>query len=57
MELRELRSFCVAARVRSISRAADILGIGQPTVTTHVQKLEAELGHGSREQARYSKKS
>ena len=44
MELRELRSFCVAARVRSISRAADILGIGQPTVTTHVQKLEAEMG-------------
>ena len=44
MELRELRSFCVAARVRSISKAADILGIGQPTVTTHVQKLEAELG-------------
>ena len=44
MELRELRSFCVAARVRSMSRAADILGIGQPTVTTHVQKLEAEMG-------------
>ena len=44
MELRELRSFCVAARVRSISKAADILGIGQPTVTTHVQKLEAEVG-------------
>ena len=44
MELRELRSFCVAARVRSISKAAKILGIGQPTVTTHVQKLEAELG-------------
>ena len=44
MELRELRSFCIAARVRSISKAAKILGIGQPTVTTHVQKLEAELG-------------
>ena len=44
MELRELRSFCVAARVRSITKAADILGIGQPTVTTHVRKLEAELG-------------
>jgi DNA-binding transcriptional LysR family regulator len=44
VELRELRSFCVAARVRSISKAAGILGIGQPTVTTHVQKLEAEMG-------------
>ena len=44
MELRELRSFCVAARVRSITKAADILGLGQPTVTTHVRKLEAEMG-------------
>ncbi|MDP7102246.1 MAG: LysR family transcriptional regulator [SAR202 cluster bacterium] len=44
MELRELRSFCTAARVRSISRAAEILGMGQPTVTTHIKKLEAELG-------------
>ena len=44
MELRELRSFCVAARLRSISKAAEELDIGQPTVTTHVKKLEAELG-------------
>lgn len=44
MELRELKSFCIAARVRSISKAADILGIGQPTVTTHIKKLEAEFG-------------
>lgn len=44
MELRELRSFCAAAKVRSISKAAEQLGIGQPTVTTHVRKLEEELG-------------
>ena len=44
MELRELRSFCMAAKLRSISKAADHLGIGQPTVTTHVKKLEDELG-------------
>ena len=44
MELRELRSFCTAARLRSISRAAEQLGIGQPTVTTHVKKLEEQLG-------------
>jgi DNA-binding transcriptional LysR family regulator len=44
MELRELRSFCTAARLRSISKAAEELDVGQPTVTTHVQKLEAELG-------------
>ena len=44
MELRELRSFNAAARLRSISRAADFLGIGQPTVSTHIKKLEAEMG-------------
>ena len=44
MELRELRSFSAAARLRSISKAALQLGIGQPTVTSHVKKLERELG-------------
>ena len=44
MELRELRSFCTAARLRSISKAADYLEIGQPTVTTHIKKLEESLG-------------
>ena len=43
MELRELRTFCVAARLRSISKAAEDLGIGQPTATTHIKKLEQEL--------------
>ncbi len=43
MELRELRSFCTAARLRSISRAAEQLGLGQPTVTTHIKKLETEM--------------
>ena len=43
MEIRELRSFCTAARLRSISRAAEQLHIGQPTVTTHIKKLETEL--------------
>ena len=45
MELRELRSFCTAAKFKSISKAADHLGIGQPTVTTHIKKLETELGN------------
>lgn len=44
MELRELRSFVHAAKLRSISKAAVQLGIGQPTVTTHIKKLEEELG-------------
>ena len=44
MEIRELRSFSTAARLRSISKAARELGLGQPTVTTHIKKLEEELG-------------
>ena len=44
MDVRELRSFSVAARLRSISRAAESLDIGQPTVSTHIKKLELELG-------------
>ena len=44
MELRQLRSFAVSARLRSISRAAEELDVGQPTVTTHIKKLEDELG-------------
>ena len=43
MELRELKSFVAAARHSSISKAAQELGLGQPTVTTHVKKLEKEL--------------
>lgn len=43
MELRELRSFCAAAKLRSISRAAEYLDIGQPAVTAHVKKLENEF--------------
>ena len=44
MDVRELRSFTLAARLRSISRAAEALDIGQPTVSTHIKKLEDELG-------------
>ena len=44
MELREMRSFCAAARLRSISKAGNDLGIGQPSVTNHIKRLEEELG-------------
>ena len=44
MELRELRSFIAAARLRSVSKAADHFGVGQPAVTTHIKGLEQELG-------------
>ena len=44
MELRELISFYHVARQRSVSKAARTLELGQPTVTTHLRKLEAEFG-------------
>ena len=44
MELRELISFYHAARLRSVSKAARNLELGQPTVTTHLRKLEVEFG-------------
>ncbi len=44
MELRQLRSFCMAARLHSVSKAADRLEIGQPTVSVHIKKLEEEFG-------------
>ncbi|MFH1141440.1 MAG: LysR family transcriptional regulator [Chloroflexota bacterium] len=43
MDLSKLRSFCNAARLKSISKAAEHLALGQPTVSTHVKKLETEL--------------
>ena len=44
MELRELVSFYHVARLRSVSKAARTLELGQPTVTTHLRKLEDEFG-------------
>lgn len=43
MELRELISFYHVARLRSVSKAARTLELGQPTVTTHLRKLESEF--------------
>jgi len=43
MELRELVSFYHVARLRSVSKAARTLELGQPTVTTHLRKLESEF--------------
>lgn len=44
MELRELISFYHVAQLRSVSKAARSLELGQPTVTTHLRKLEDEFG-------------
>jgi len=43
MELRQLISFYNVARLRSVSKAARRLALGQPTVTTHLRKLEDEF--------------
>jgi DNA-binding transcriptional LysR family regulator len=44
LHLQELRSFAAAAKLKSISKAADQLGIGQPTVSTHIKRLEDKMG-------------
>ena len=44
MELREVTSFYHVALLRSVSKAARRLELGQPTVTTHLKKLEEEFG-------------
>ena len=44
MDIRELISFYHAARLRSVSLAANYLDLGQPTVSTHLRRLEKEMG-------------
>ncbi len=43
MEIKQLTTFSVIAKTGNFSEAAKILGYAQPTVTTHIQSLEAEL--------------
>lgn len=42
--LQQLRGFCLAARTKSISQAAEKLGLSQPSVSLQIQALERELG-------------
>jgi DNA-binding transcriptional LysR family regulator len=44
MELTEIRTFVAVGESGSVSRAADILRVSQPTVTRRVQRLETALG-------------
>lgn len=44
MELRQLEAFSYVVETGSFSRAAELLGVSQPTVSAHVSALERELG-------------
>lgn len=44
MDIKELRSFCMVAKLGSFSKASDALDLRQPAVTKHVRRLEAEIG-------------
>lgn len=44
MEFRQLNTFITVADLNNFTRAADILGYTQPTVTSQIQLLESELG-------------
>lgn len=42
--LKQFRAFCQVARLGSITRAAERLGLGQPSVSQQVRALETDLG-------------
>lgn len=44
LDMRRLRQFITVARTRSIGKAADELGMTQPTLTRNLRSLEAEIG-------------
>lgn len=44
MELRQLKTFVLIAKLGSFVQAADILGYAQSTITNHIQILENEIG-------------
>lgn len=44
LDFRQLETFVQVAKLKSFSKAAEILFITQPTVTNHIQNLEKELG-------------
>lgn len=47
MEIRVLRYFLTVAREESITRAAEVLHITQPTLSRQLSQLEEETASGS----------
>lgn len=45
VELRQLTYFSMVAKVRSVSKAAGLLHMTQPSLSRQIQALERELGH------------
>lgn len=44
MDIRQLRCFDAVLNTRAMTRAADLLGLAQPTVSVTIQQLEKEIG-------------
>ena len=44
MTLNQLEYFCATCRYRSITRAAAVLYVSQPTISMAIKELEAEFG-------------
>ena len=44
MELRNIKSFIKVAEFENFSKAAEVLGYAQSTITLQIQKLEKEMG-------------
>jgi DNA-binding transcriptional LysR family regulator len=44
LELRHLRVVCAIAETGSVTKAASLLGLAQPALTTQLQRIERTLG-------------
>jgi len=44
MDVRKLEAFCQVYELQSFSKAGEVLFLSQPTISSHVANLEAELG-------------